>query len=327
MRAGPLLVAGFLALAATGRAGASDFVTDEQGRTFRVRFDPGSELRLGMLGGAHVAGETRFGDPVLATGLGYRAQPSGGMKHEQVRWQLDHRVLWGRVRPWAGTVGGVPQLDATLYSGVYLRHTDEPFLMLPSNPPRRMFFPFDVGVEAEGGRVRVTPSIDGGSERVRVGAARAAVLLDPLRSGEPGNSLFIAVGPRYDVDVQGTPAVTHGSVVHRIAPFTDTSAGWRWQDRDGLTTFSWRGGWFPHWASRGSWRSDAFETSLGLDRVIVAVNDTPMHAMVDAGYSLYPQTDSSTTIEEGRVLVGLRVGWPLRGSRPGADHGRMKDIK
>ena len=326
MRLRPLLVAGFLALAATGRAGASDFVTDEQGRTFRVRFDPGSELRLGMLGGAHVADEARSTDPVIVTGLGYRAQPSGGMKHEQVRWQLDHRVLWGQVRPWAGVVEGVPQLDATLYSGVYLRHTDEPFLMLPSNPPRRMFFPFDVGVEAETGRVRVTPSVDGSSERVRVGVARAAVLLDPLRSGEPGDSLFLAVGPRYDIDVQGNPTITARTVVHRVAPFTDLSAGWRWQDRDGLTSLSWRGGWFPHWASRGGWQSDAFETSLGVDRVIVAVNDTPVHAVVDAGYFRYPSTDSSTTFEEGRVLAGLRVGWQLKGARPGPDDGRKKDF-
>lgn len=324
MRIWPLLVAGVLASAATSRAGASDFVTDEQGRTFRVRFDPGSELRLGVLGGPHEDGGSRTIDPVIVTGLGYRAQPSGGMKHEQVRWQLDHRVLWGQVRPWAGAVEGVPRLDATLYSGVYLRHTDEPFLMLPSNPPRRMFFPFDVGVEAEGGRVRVTPSDDVTSERVRVGAARAAVLLDPLRSGEPGSSLFIAVGPRYDIDVQGTPAITAGSVVHRIAPFTDISAGWRWQDRDGLTSFSLRGGWFPHWASRGGWQSDAFETSLGLDRVIVAVNDTPVHAVFDAGYSRYPSTDSSATFEEGRVLAGLRVGWQLKG--PDADDGRTMHI-
>lgn len=203
-------------------------------------------------------------------------------------------------------------MDATLYSGNYLRHTDDPFLMLPSSPPKRMYFPFDIGVHVEAGRVRWEPSSDGTGERLRIGAARATVLLDPVRSGKPGHGLPIGFGLRYDIDVQGTPELTSQSVVHRLAPFTEATMGWRYQDDPGLTTFELQGCWFPHWASEGGWQVEAFESSATFDRVLIAVNDTPVSATLDAGYSRYPSARHGGDTQAWRAMAGVRVGWQLK---------------
>lgn len=310
-RALPLLVCA-CALALARAAAADDTTTDDQGRTFRVRFDPGSELRLGAVGGVWAAGSDHQLDPAIVTGLAYRAASRTGFKHDNVSWQLDHRAFWGTVRPWGGTVKDVPEGDLTLYSGTYLRHTDEPFLMLPTSPPKRMYFPFDIGVEAEAGRARLQPASGGRPERLRIGVARASVLLDPLRSGKPGNSLPIGFGLRYDIDLQGTPELDTRSVVHRVAPMSEVSLAWRYQDGRGLTTWEVRGSWFPHWSSRGGWQTDSIEASAELGRVLIAVNDTPVRAILDAEYCRYPGDSRDEVAQDGRATAGLQVGWQLK---------------
>ncbi len=282
-------------------AGDSDFVTDERGRPFRVRFDPGSEIRLGLLAGAQTDGKRFEVRSELELGILYRSFAEFGDKEEdRITWQLDHRFLTGRIQP-----GDLPGLDLVAYAGSFLRHSVAPYLVLPTDPPQRFYFPFDVGVEARVGRVRIDPEV------IRLGLAHAAVLLDPWRSGRAGNSLEIGLGVSYDLDLLGGPEFENPEVVHRLAPFTAVSVRWRLEDAAGLTRFDLRGDLTPHWASAGGWQFGS-EARARLERVLVAVNDEPIALILQAGYQRLPPALGFAGAHEFSLLAGLVFGLQLR---------------
>lgn len=282
-------------------AAAHDFAADEQGRSFRVRFDPASGVRLGVITGASGGSRRLEAEYALELGVLYRSFVEFGDKEEdRITWQLDHRFLAGRIRP-----GDLPELDLVAYTGSFLRHSAAPYMVLPTDPPQRFYFPFDVGVETRVGRVRVDPDL------IRLGLARAAVLLDPWRSGKPGNSLEIGLGVSYDLDLTGGPTFQNPQVIHRVAPFTAISARWRIQDEDGLTALDLRGDLTPHWASAGGWQLGA-EAVARFERVLVAFNDEPVAVVLEAGYQRRPPGPGFDGDHELKVLAGLVFGLQLK---------------
>jgi hypothetical protein len=296
-----LASAALLLLGWTPVCAAGDFAVDEQGRRLRVRFDPASEIRLGLVASAQTDG-TRFeAFPELELGILYRSFAEFGDKEEErITWQLDHQFLTGRIRP-----GELPGLDLVAYAGSFLRHSVAPYLVLPTDPPQRFYFPFDVGVETRVGRVRIDPDI------IRLGLARAAVLLDPWRSGRPGNSLEFAVGMSYDLDLLGEPDFENPEVIHRVAPFTAVSVRWRLQGDEGLTNFDLRGDLTPHWASSGGWQLSA-EVTARFERVLLAVNDEPVALVLQAGYERLPPASGFAGADELSFLAGLAFGLQLK---------------
>lgn len=282
-------------------AAAANFSVDEKGQSFRVRFDPASEVRLGLITKASGGSEQFAASSALELGVLYRSFVEFGDKEEdRITWQLDHRFLAGRIRP-----GDQVELDLTAYGGSFLRHSAAPYMVLPTDPPQRFYFPFDVGVETRVGRVRLDP------EFIRLGLARAAVLLDPWRSGKAGNSLEFGVGVSYDLDLTGGPAFEDPGVVHRVAPFTAVSVRWRLQDADGLTRFDLRGDLTPHWASTGGWELSA-EAAARFERVLVAVNDEPVALVLEAGYQRLPPAPNYAGAHEFTCLAGLAFGFQLK---------------
>jgi hypothetical protein len=299
----------WLGLLSVCRAG--DFSVDEKGRRFRVRFDPASEVRLGLMAGTAGGSEDFAAVAELDLGILYRAFAEFGDKPEdRISWQLDHRFLTGRIRPWSDGLDDLPELDLIAYTGSFLRHSAAPYMVLPTDPPQRFYFPFDVGVECSVGRVRI-PSQAESPRILRLGLARASVLLDPWRSGKPGNSLEIGLGVSYDLDLVGQNSLENPAVIHRLAPFTALSVRFRLQDPDGLTTLDLRGDLTPHWASSGSWGIGA-ETTAHFERVLVAVNDEPVALVLEAGYQRLPPAPGFEGAHELTFLAGLAFGLQLK---------------
>jgi hypothetical protein len=312
----PLLWIALAAAACVAReARADDYTTDEWGRRFRVAFDPATQLRLGLLAGITGTSGAPQAATALETGLSVRTLGRSRKHGQEVRWQLDHRLVWGHLMPATPAAGGLRAFDASAYAGTWLRHADASYLVLPTEPPRNVYFPLDIGVDLEFGRFRAPPARPGDGEApavMRIGAARAAVLLDPIRSSRTGNSLEFGMGARYDLDLVGTGGLLHPVTVHRLAPFTATSLRWRWQDRRGLTHADAAASWYPHWSSDGRWTSRAAEARGRLQRVVVALNDEPIAVVLDSSYNLYPELRGVQADREFRVQAGLSVGVQLR---------------
>jgi hypothetical protein len=298
--------------------GGSDYLTSSEGRRFRVRFDPASRIWFGIS-----AAMGRRSDrpvaflPEVGAGLSYRSVYKSGIGTDQVIWQIDQRVLAGWAWPLSRPVENVPALDMTLYAASLLRHDEAPSIVLPLSPPVSVPFPFDVGLEAEVGRVFVPSylpvSLAGGAPvpMVHIGVVRAAALIDPWRSGEPGRSFEIGAGVRYDLDAYAEPTLKTPKVVHRVAPMTAASLRFRFQTEDGLTGVDCRGDVIPHWTSESTWKLSAL-SAVHLERTLIAINDQPIAAVLDGDYRLAPSTKQVDTTHDFRVSLGFAFALPLK---------------
>jgi hypothetical protein len=204
-------------------------------------------------------------------------------------------------------------MDASIYSVSLHRHDEAPSAVLPSTPPISVPFPFDVGFEAEVGRVFVPaalPESASSSDRLstlRVGVLRASFFLDPWRSELPGRSLEIGVGARYDVEpIERAPSTGLGDakILHRIAPVTATSLRFRFQSQNGLTVLDMRGDFIPHWTSEHTWKIMAFASGR-LERTLVAINDEPFALVLEGDYRRTPETELTKPLNDVRVSLGL----------------------
>lgn len=297
-------------------AASGDFAVSEEGHRYRVRFDPSTRVRFGVgeaLGVGTEAGDAALGQaPELTAGLAVQTVRSRGAGRERIVWQVDHRVVSGWVHPLGAGARPVPAFDAVLYGVTVLRHDESPSLVLPSSPPIGIPFPFDVGFEAEVGRVSASdrfPRAISDQARVptlQIGVLRGALLFDPWRSGAPGRSVEIGVGARYDVDVFAAPTLSQPRVVHRVAPMTATSLRLRYRTDDGLFSLDARGDVIPHWTSEGRWRLAAL-AALRLERVVLAIDDQPISLVLDGGWRLVPATAETERASDLRVTLGLAL--------------------
>jgi hypothetical protein len=298
--------------------GESDFMVSPEGRRFRVRFDPASRIWLGLSAAMGPSRDRPLAFPLQAdAGLSYRSVFQRGSGTEQVIWQIDHRVLAGWVWPLRRPVENIPALDVTLYAPSFLRHDEAPSVVLPFSPPVSVPFPFDIGLEAEVGRVFVPaylPQPFGAGAPVpmiHIGVVRAAAFLDPWRSGKPGRSLEIGAGVRYDLDAYAEPTLHTPRVVHRVAPMTATSIRFRFQTGDGLTVVDCRGDVIPHWTSENTWKLVAL-SSAHVHRALIAVNDQPIAAVLDGNYRFAPSTAQVDSTHDFRVSLGVAFNLQLK---------------
>jgi hypothetical protein len=241
-------------------------------------------------------------------GLGYRNRSAQGEGRERVTWTVDHKVLAGWVQP-VPRPDGMPALDAALYGVSMLRHDASPSIVLPTSPPVGIPFPFDIGLDAEVGRVTTLdyPSL----RAVRVGVARGAVILDPWRSGVPGRSFQIGLGARYDLDAAPGAPMGSPAIIHRVAPMTAGSLRFRYQTGDGITVVDCRGDVVPHYSSEGAWRVLAL-SSVHVERALVALADQPVAAVLEGGYRYDPKRPDAEAVSDFRVSLGLTMNLSLR---------------
>ncbi|MEO7096028.1 MAG: hypothetical protein ABI175_22395 [Polyangiales bacterium] len=299
---------------ATG-ARADDYALDETGtHPFKVRFDPASRVWIGSSVALRAGPERAVASTSrLDFGLAYRGAPRTSTG---ATWQLDHRFVSGFVQP-----AGVPgqkyvALDVTPYSIDVLRHDDSPHVVLPLSPPVSIPFPFDVGFQAQLARVVVGSSTvfahDGrGLGFARLGVVRAAIVLDPWRSGLPGRSFELGFALRYDVDAYGFGSGPVTTYVHRFAPLTATSVRFRFQSLDGLTTLSVRAEAAPHWTSERRWALEGVADAR-VERTVLAIEDQPITVGVETTYRYAPATTFTFAEHEIRAVAGVSFALDLR---------------
>lgn len=304
-----------LATAYATSAGAADYAFDETGtHPFKVRFDPASRVWIGSSTALRRGPDGEVAPtPEIDFGIAYRGVPTNSTG---ASWQLDHRFASGFVQPASIPGQKYAALDVTAYSLDALRHDDSPHVVLPFSPPVTIPFPFDVGLQAQLARVVVGPSwVSTRDERrlafARLGVVRAAIVLDPWRSGLPGRSFEIGFALRYDVDAYGFGGNGATTYVHRIAPLTATSLRFRYQSFDGLTTLSLRAEAAPHWTNEKRW---AFEgmADARVERTILAIEDEPISVGLEAAYRWAPATTFSLAQHEVRVAAGATFAIDLR---------------
>ncbi|HSM91913.1 MAG TPA: hypothetical protein VLT47_03440 [Anaeromyxobacteraceae bacterium] len=287
-----------LALALALALGAADpcVGTDELGRSFRTCFAAGRGLELSLGGALGEGPGDRAAGADLSTGLALRWRSDTRTPSGRPEWMRDMAFLEARAR-FHGSLDDPRTAEGTLWSGLFLRHLAEPFLLIPGPRPIRLPFPFDVGMAIDAGSVRWA-SAKTGPETLEVDAVRGALLLDVSRHA--GASVRrAAFGPEVTWSVRFRDGVRP---VQAIAPFSAGRLELRVESADGLgaLSFTGRAGWllrFP--AGNGAF----YDARLGAERVLVAVNDVPLALYAEA-VARGGKLDAGL---EG--TVGVRVGW------------------
>jgi hypothetical protein len=291
------LIAALLTLALSRAAAAEpEWITDAQGRRFRIRFDPGQRLWAG--GGAlGVADQGASGiAPAAEIGLALRAPPPSALA--DVFWKRDHRLGDLRLRPDGGLV-----LEGTLYHGIFLRHSRESSLTIPTTPPLRLALPFDAGVRIELGRLTGTLPL----AALDAGVVRGEALADFLRSEHPGRWLALGAVGYYDVRVErrGPGPLWRD---HRVMPLTGVSLSAAGESDRGLVSGELRAEWGRAWSSQRGW-GPAYRVQAQAEVTPIAVNDLPLSLILAAGVEAGNHTpDGAPRL---RAFAGLRLGAPL----------------
>jgi hypothetical protein len=258
---------------ASARARAAECVGGEPPRTFVTCFDPGNRLVLGVdLAGAGGA---------LALRLGV------GADDPSINWRLEHVMLDVR---W---IAADDEWRGALYRGRYHRHSRDGRLLLPTNPPKKIFLPFDVGGEVDALAIAARR----GDSSVEVGAVRVVFFFELTRSSTFRRRLVLGPVARWDIVVD---AEVMSAEEHRVAPFSMGLLAFHQESRDGLWTLDASVEAGTRWSSVGGWQRTAIVHG-DVERVLVAVNDTPVSAFVAGGYESAGQG--------AWVTAGVRVGF------------------
>jgi len=305
------------ALAWAGPASAADadatntpptpptWITDGNGHSFRVRFDPGKRLIL-----AAGAEAVATGVGGLAAAPGFAVEVGLLLRGERpapgwdVNWKRNQEILHLRLHPMDGTRGAA--VEGALYRGIFLRQSREGTLTLPLTPPIALSLPFDVGVAVEVGHLHGALWPEAGGPPVDAGVFHGEVLADFWRSRQPGRWLTLGVGGRYEIGMQRDPAeALH--LDHRVSPMTTVAVALHGERASGLAAGGVRAEASHRWSSVRGWER-AYRVDADAEVTPIAANDRPLALFAIATAETAPDLPRP----ELRVMAGVRFSQPLR---------------
>ena len=262
----------------------------QDGRWLVTCFDPWRGLELSSAGGV----STSHGALVLGASFDWRVARDSRSKAEST-WLALHRL--GTTRFELG--GPSPSLTVQAYEGVFRRHVEEGTLVLPTAPPVRLPFPFDVGLT--GAALRYQREGQTG-EQWALETVRLAFTLDPLHSAS--GRFHLGVGPvaLHRLRSDGS------SVINDVMPLTALMVFFDFESDDGL------------WLLRGeahaglsvtpapAARVDSVFRARGwveASRVLFSVNDQPLALTVRTSGAV--QDSGATARDEWSATAGLTL--------------------
>lgn len=247
----------------------------EAGDRFPTCFDPGNALLLGT--GLQVRDGVAL--PTLQAGILLRTERNSRSKG--TLWFNTHRILVTEATP-----GNVRRgLSTTLYEGLYRRHLEEGFILIPTSRPIRVPFPFDVTVAVRAGALerRVW---EGRGLTVETG--RVALLLDPVRS--VSGRLWLGFGPSASHSLR---RLADGTLEQEVSPFTSGVLETGYETADGWWTVraSALAGWINRFDGGRRFRTRA---DASVERILFALNDQPLWLQL---YGTYAYKDAGLGLE------------------------------
>lgn len=280
------------------------YAIDAAGQRYRVRFDPGNRVHFAS-GFGYGPGELRDDGvgPVVEFFWSFRGN-SAESQDDTNYWRRNTRLFDSWVWLPNPVANGDPVLDFTAMSGTYIAFSAQPFIMLPTEPPRRVWFPFNPGVSVESVGLTTTPERDGQWGEINV--VNTSLILDFLRSERPGTWGWFGVNAQYDLRVpSGAFDIT--SLDSVVAPFTAGSFAIHHEWNNGLFEFDTQAHLGRHWSSESQWSTFAV-ASVRQQWTPVAVNDSPLSVFVEMVWS-YDDVRDNTLVDNLLLCGGISIGF------------------
>lgn len=280
------------------------YAIDDTGERFRIQFDPGNRIHLAS-GVGYGPGDLR-GDgagPIVEFFWSFRGN-SAESQDDANYWRRNTRLLDSWVWFANPAADGDSAFDFTALSGTYVAYSAEPFIMLPTEPPRRVWFPFNPGISIEAVGLTTTPEREGQWGEINV--VDTALILDFLRSERHGTWGWFGVNARYDLRVP-TEALDLTSLDSVVTPFTAGALNVHHEWNSGLFEFDTQAQVGRHWSSEGQWSTFAF-ASVRQQWTPVAVNDRPMSLFFEVVWS-HDDVRDDILVDDLLLCGGISIGF------------------
>lgn len=240
------------------------------GTSYQTCFDPGVGVEAGVSGFARGLRGDVYGSALFNGGILIRTERRS-MSKEGTLWFNEHRFFITR----AQAEDAQRSLLVSAYQGNFRRHLKEGFLLVPTTPPIRLPFPFDVSINVSA--LRYERRVFEG-EGFTLETGRAAILLDPIRS--PTGAVRLAIGPSLSHTLR---VRADNELQQEFSPLTslygefvaETDDGW-WNLRANALV-----------GSVFTVEGDNYlriRAEAALDRLLFAVNDQPVALRVSGTY-------------------------------------------
>ena len=249
-----VVAAGWL-FASSARAETVCQKTASDGSSFATCFDPGNRLELSA------------GSSGLGAGVRWRYFAK---VDDELHWRIEHQF--------ASFLVNGDAFAGVLYAGRYVRHSRDGHIVIPLGTPKKVFLPFDIGVEAEVGRL----SGPFAQNDVELGIVRMALMFDLSRSADFRRRLAVGAVARWDASGERDEVRISE---HRVAPLSIGLVDVYLEDRPGLTLANLRVEAGTSWSTVGAWQENVI-AQASLERVLIAINDRPLSVFVDGSYNL-----------------------------------------
>jgi hypothetical protein len=285
-------------------AAAPSWMSDADGRTFRVGFDLGSRFVLGLgYAPGYDGAEPAFAQLALDTGVLERElrDVSGG----SMTWKLYHQALMSRVR--FGSPDG-DRLSTTLYAGRFVSYLRDGRIVVPWSPSDYAPFPLNIGFAASLGSFELAEASAGYG--LEIGVVQAAVVLDFWRRRELGSYAELGLGPSYALRLWNTGAERELAIDHVVSPFTTASftVHHEWDQGRELVDARIEGG----YALSSSWGSAAgARAAARYEAVLLGIDDLPLSVFADVSYRYEQAPHPTGGAHQLDAAAGLRLGVPL----------------
>jgi hypothetical protein len=283
---------------------APTWMSDGEGRRFRVGFDLGSRFVLGLgYAPRYDAAGPSFAELALDTGVSERElrDVSGG----NMTWKLYHEALTSRVR--LGAPDG-DRLSTTLYAGRFMSYLRDGRIGLPWSPSDYAPFPLNIGFAASFGSFELAEAASGYG--LEIGVAQAEVVLDFWRQRALGSYAELGLGPSYALRLWKGGAGSELAIDHVVSPFTTASftVHHEWDQGRELVEARIEGGYVlsSSWGSAGRARAAA-----RYEAVLLALDDLPLSVFADVGYRYEQAPHPTGGAHRLDATAGLRLGVEL----------------
>jgi hypothetical protein len=272
LRRGPASLGLAAAVAALAGVAHADPCTgiSSGGSRFAACFDPGNRLELsGATIGLSPGQAALGGELALRHDITFEDEPD-------LVWKMSHELLDVEYAPEAG------RFDGLLYRGIFVRHSRDGHIVLPTDPPKKVFLPFDIGAFVEVGRFEThSPAL------ASLGIVETAALVDLARSHSQRFRLAVGPSGSWRVDLDRMPVALAD---HAITPFSSLLLDMHGESDDGLLVAELRGEAGYVWHLDRGWQLEE-RAEASLERTILAVNDRPIAVYADVRYeSAYSET-------------------------------------
>ncbi len=296
-----------------------DYVTDKQGRTFRISFPLYErffiEAQTGALPSDTIATSTRSPD-MIGGRIAWNKSFALDFSDEDIWWMMRHRFFDTR---YARRASRSTTLHTTLLKAQYLRHDLSSFVIVPAANDLRLPANFDIATDYEIFDITLSSTHDGQKRSWSIDqldVAHIAILMDFIRDEDYRHRFAIGIAGDYQLDpLIDATTDTRTGWRHEVSPLTSAKILHGWDGKDGrfrIYNEATCGQSLQFMLSSGTTQQDwrwRCQTLSELEWTPVAISDRPLSIPLELHTDLPLGALQNATLQ---ATIGLRMSFSRR---------------